>query len=820
MKLASLLVALLAAGLAPHGLRAQDVPQIAGPGRISGTVVDPESSPLANVAITLRTAADSAVITGVMTDSQGRFTLESLPLGEYRIRVSFIGFRPRESETITLSAGSPAVDLGRIALEVSAVELDAVVAAAERSGVVIEPDRTVYATASMPVADAGTGVDVLRAVPELEVDVENNVKLRGNRPVAVHINGRPAPLRGEQLANFLEQLPGNRIERVEVMPNPSARHDPEGLGGIVNIVLKDDLDLGLSGSLSAHASTRNRQFLNGRLNYQRGRLTLFAGGGLNRYDVEFSSYDRRENLLAEPVTIIEQSSTRDNRSRGWNLDWTAELKVGRQATLWSNAWMYSSTAGGGGVTDYGIFDNGNVELDRYDRASDESQGWHSYNLGAGFKQVFEQQKRELTVDARWTDGGHESRMYMTRHMYVQDGARVTLPDEVRDNDQDVGDGQLSLQADYFTPLFGGRLDIGYKAWRREQSGDNRMLVFATPEDEDPANSIFTGFEFEEIFHSLYWTWGRTFGEIGIQGGLRAERAETEFHSLVTGDEFDRPYNTLFPSANVSWTPKPGRTIRLLYSKRISRPHPYYLDPAIPVTDPLNIYMGNPDLRPSYTQSITLDGTITGKYGTLRIAPYYRYSTDVWERIRTVDEDGVATTRWENAASSKAYGSSFTISLPPSGRVTGSTSFSVYRDERDGTNIAGQQRRAAFLWSLGGNLGMKLRESLTSQIYANYFPEQSILQGRASGYLFTSISLRQQLFDNKGSISLSISDPLDLYSYDSTTRDATHVQVSRSSYTSRMVSVGITFSFGKPPEQQSRRTAPDQQQEQGETIRVR
>ena len=214
---------------------------------------------------------------------------------------------------------------------------------------------------------------------------------------------------------------------------------------------------------------------------------------------------------------------------------------------------------------------------------------------------------------------------------------------------------------------------------------------------------------------------------------------------MTGDEFDRPYNTLFPSANVSWTHAPGRTLRLLYAKRINRPHPYYLDPAVPVTDPLNRYAGNPDLRPSHTQSVTLDGTITGRYGTLRIAPYYSYSTDVWERIRTVDEDGVATTRWENAASSKAYGSNFTISLPPSGRVTGSTSFSLYRDERDGSNLDGQYRRAAFLWSLGGNVGVRIRESLTSQLYANYFPQQSILQGQASGYLFTSLSLRQQLF---------------------------------------------------------------------------
>ena len=816
MKTALFLFALLTASALERTLQAQDPTRFGGPGRITGVVVDGES-PLQNVAITLRSAADSAVITGIMTDATGRFVLEALPLGEYRIRVSYIGYLPRESETIALTAAESAVDLGSIQLEVSAVALDAVVAEAERSGVIIEADRTTYATEAMPVAETGTGVDVLRAVPELEVDVDNNVKLRGNRPAAIHINGRPAPLRGEQLANFLEQLPGNRIARVEVMPNPSARHDPEGMGGIVNIVLKDQLDLGLSGSLSANASTRNRQFLNGRLNYQRGPLTVFAGAGANRYESEQTSYDRRENLIADPITIVEQNAASDNRSHGWNLDWTAELKVGEKATLWSNAWMFNGGGSGGGVTGYDISGAG-VAQERYDRASDQSQSWHNFNIGAGFKQVFEQQKRELTIDGRWTNGGHESDILLTRHMVLQNGAPVDVPDEITDNEQDVGDGQLSLQADYFAPFAGGRIDLGYKAWRRTQNGDNLLQVFASPDDDTPASRVTSGFDFEEIFHSLYWTWARTFGRFGIQGGLRAERAETEFRSLVTGEEYERPYNTLFPSANLSWTPKPGRTVRLLYARRISRPHPYYLDPAVPVTDPLNRYTGNPDLRPSPTQSITLDGSITGRYGTLRVAPYYRYSTDVWERIRTVDEDGIATTRWENAASSKAYGSSFTISLPPSGRLTGSTSFSVYRDERDGTNIAGQQRRAALMWSLGGNVGVKIRESLTSQMYANYFPQQSILQGRASGYLFTSFSLRQQILDRKGSISVSVNDPFELFNFDSSTRDATHVQVSRSSFTSRMVTVGITYNFGRPPQQQSRRSGPEEQQ--GETIRVR
>lgn len=815
---AALFVSFIGTGSAAAQVPPSGVGQIpAGPGRITGSVTDPAGEPLSTVAITIRSATDSTLVTGEMTDESGRFRIDGLPLGRYLLRVSLVGYRPRSSEEIVLNADAPSKDLGAIQLEVSAIELDAVVAEAERAAVVIEADRTTYDTRAMPVAETGNATDVLRAVPELEVDVDNNVKLRGNQAVAIHLNGRPAPLRGEQLANFLQQLPGNRIARVEVMPNPSAKHDPEGMGGIVNIVLKDDLDLGLSGSLSANASTRNRRYLNGRLNYQKGLLTFFTGAGISTYESVSTNYDLRQNLITDPISMVEQNGTSNNTSLGWNLDWTAELKAGERATLWSNAWMYSSANERNGVTEYGILDAERVARDRYDRENDGDMTWGNYNFGAGFKQVFVPQKEELTIDARYSTGVNDSETVNTRLFHMMAGEPVDMPLELTLNDIDAGNGDLSLQADYMRPLGAGKIDVGYRAYQRTQDSDNLLSIFASPDAADPDVRTRSGYDYEELFHSLYTTYGRTFGRFGVQLGVRAELTNTKFESQVTDDHFDRDYNALFPSVNLSYTLKPGRIVRLLYSKRIRRPPPFYLDPAVPSTDPLNVYTGNPDLRPSYTQSFSADFSWSGSQGTLRVAPYYRYSTDVWERIRTVDTEGVATSRYENAASSKAYGSSFTVSLRPSGRITGSTSFSLYRDVRDGTNISSEYQRAAYMWSMGGNLGAKITESLTAQVYANHFPQQSILQGRASGYTFTSISLRQRLWGTKGSISLNVSDPLNLYRFDSDSRDATYIQTSRSSVESRVFTLGLTYNFGKPPEQQSRRSGPE---EAGETIRVR
>jgi hypothetical protein len=239
---------------------------------------------------------------------------------------------------------------------------------------------------------------------------------------------------------------------------------------------------------------------------------------------------------------------------------------------------------------------------------------------------------------------------------------------------------------------------------------------------------------------------------------------------------------------------------------------------VPSIDPLNVNRGNPDLRPTYTQSFSMDYNWSGTNGSLRVGPYFRYSTDVWERIRTVDADGIATNRWENAASSSVLGTNFTLSLPPTGKLSGSVNANVYRDERDGTNISSAYHRSAMLWSFGGNLGMKVTPTLTAQGFASYFPTQSILQGRASGYAYMSLGFRQQILDRKGSISLNVNDPLNLQRYNSSTSDATYIQTSRSNYKSRVFTLGLTYNFGKPPRQQSRRSSGPE--EAGETIRVR
>jgi ferric enterobactin receptor len=791
------------------GTTGAQVPTAAG--RISGQVITADGQPLENVGITLRSAADSAVVSGALTDRTGRFRIDGLRPGGYLLRVSALGYKPRNSEVIELAAASPQLDMGVIELEVSAVELDAIEAAAERDAVVIESDRTTYNVKAMPVAASGTVTDVLRSVPELEVDINGNVKMRGNQAVAVHVNGRPAPMQGEQLATFLQQLQGNRVDRVEVLPNPSAKYDPEGMGGIVNIVLKENSDLGLSGSLNATATTPHGWRSNGRLNYHKGRLTLFSGAGIGAQRWNDRSDDTRRNLVMQPITVVDQDSRMVRRMPHRSVDWTAELKVGRQAHLWSNGYVSSASTNSDGSTAYRIT-SGNVVRDSHDQLDTTGGGFDVFRLGGGFKQVFEARREEFTVDFTVFDRDDVSNLVQERLIRIRSGASADLPREHLLNDIDRSNRNITAQADYFRPFGSGRLELGLSSWQRLNANDNRL--FNTRQATAP--DLHSGYDYAETVTAAYTTLSRTLGKFSAQAGLRLEHTATTFESRVADASFDQGYMTLFPSFNVMYSPRAGRSARLLYSRRIGRPGAFYLDPFVPSTDPLSISLGNPRLQPTYADSYRADLTWTGSRGTMRIAPYYLRTSNIWEQIRTVDLDAVATNMWMNGSHASTVGSNFTLSLPSAGRVSGSATANLRHHTRDGRNIAADLQRTAVLWSAGANLMARVTGTMTAQFSGDRFSPSTTLQGRNPGWSYSTFALRQQVLGNKGSISLNVNDPLRLSSAEVSTRShATYTQTSTVRYQTRSATLGFTYSFGRTPQQQSRRPA----EETGETIRT-
>lgn len=244
-------------------------------GEIRGKVVEAKTeTAVARASVALRPKGSATLITGAIAGDNGHFRLQGLRPGVYSLRTTFIGFSPVVQE-VTITATEPLVEMGNIAIARVAVELTTVTVAEERAAVTIEPDRNTYRAKDVAPA-AGNASEVLDAVPSVQVDGDGKVSLRGNENVAVQINGRPTPMRGTQLAAYLKSLPANIIERIEVVPNPSAKYDPEGMAGILNIVMKQNVDLGLSAGLTTAMSQEDRYNASGNIGYQRGAFSSFT----------------------------------------------------------------------------------------------------------------------------------------------------------------------------------------------------------------------------------------------------------------------------------------------------------------------------------------------------------------------------------------------------------------------------------------------------------------------------------------------------------------------------------------------------------------
>ncbi|HEU4883140.1 MAG TPA: carboxypeptidase regulatory-like domain-containing protein, partial [Longimicrobium sp.] len=378
-------------------------PAAAQNGTVTGTVVEsPSGRPLPAVSVTLRVAGDTTTVAGANTDAAGRFRIAVAP-GTYTLQASRLGYGSGRRPGVSVTAGGTA-DVGNVELAAATLLLEEVQVRTEAATAIVAADRTIYSTRDMPVAAGGMATDVLRSVPELEVDVNGGVQLRGTA-AQIYLNGRPAPMQGESLELFLQQFPADRIDRIEVIPNPSARFEAEGAGGIVNIVLKKNVDLGLSGSVFANTSSRGEVGSGGRLTYQRGRLTLFGGGFLRRSDRTTTSFDLRQNLLTTPITLLQQDATNDRTGLSGNFDMTSEFALTERTTLRGEIGVFRNGWDADGVTLYTEMDEARIATELYDRASENRNTRVSADLSAGFRHSFAPTESERREQQRTREGG-------------------------------------------------------------------------------------------------------------------------------------------------------------------------------------------------------------------------------------------------------------------------------------------------------------------------------------------------------------------------------------------------------------------------------
>jgi ferric enterobactin receptor len=796
--------------------RAPGVAPPAGAGEIRGIVVDSESNtPLTSAAVALWSAADSALVTGAVTRADGSFRIEGLRPGRYYLRVSTLGYAAWTSAEVTIAEASPRTSVGTLRLTRSAIALDGVEVEVDRPTISMAPDRNTYRARDIAPA-GGSASDVLQAVPSVQVDADGKVSLRGNENVAVQINGRPAPMRGAQLAGYLQQLPANLVERVEVIPNPSARYDPDGMAGIINIVMKQDADLGVSGGFTLGAATAERYTASGNLGYQRGPLTLFTFYGFNLDERKITGINDRErhDALRTPLWFSEQEIAGEASNGGHNLSANLDYRLSRRDVLSTSLMANRRSATEASLSAYSEFDAARALTARYDRLRDSDGRNRMLDYTLAFKRTLEPQRHELATELRFNRSDERDRTDLWRQP-LGTGAQSVGRLEAENNRTDALTYQLTAQADYTRPLAARtKLETGYKGNARWLDRDYTVVKDPLGSGDWARSELSNAFEFDEQVHAIYGVLTQGAGRFELQGGLRAEYADRDF--ALADESFPHDYTSFFPSAIVSYTPREGSLLKASYSRRIRRPGTWELNPFPVFFDAQNVFIGNPNLNPEYTDAFELGYQRTGRLGSLQISPFYRRTSDIIRFIintaDVIDGREVTSVSFQNLETGSSWGSDVNGSLRFGKRFSGLGSFNVFKMVTEGSGGETSLSSDAVSWSARLSANAELTRSLTLQAMYFYRAPMNIERGRFSSFSMTNLTLRQKLPGDRATLSLRFADPFNTMGFRVEAGDDNLTQITERRFDARAVHLTLQYSFGQAPRIRQRR--PEQAPEGG------
>lgn len=768
-------------------------------GEIRGRVVEAASqTPIGTATVSVTGPGAAAPAASASSDTDGTFRVGNLRPGRYRVRIRAMGYTPRLLPPVEILASAPRVDVGSVVLTPSPVELVPIEVRAQQADVQLAPDRNTFVVRDLPSARGGTALDVLRNVPAVDVDIDNVVSLRGNSGVVVQINGRASLLKPAQLGNFLAQLPADMVDKVEVVPNPSARENPEGVAGIINIVLKRRADAGTSGGLTLGGGTTGRADIGGNLGYQRGPLSLYGSYGFLRDNRPRSETIYRENTYLTPLTYLEETGTRSQVPLAHTLTGSAGYKLGAHDELTADL-VYSarSEAESNGIL-YRDLDAAHAVTGLRDRWTRGTNDEFTLIATLGHEHVFSGDGHRLTTELRFNRQREGGRNSIAARTLAPDGTPADTSALESQTSWEHPD-EYSLKVDYTRPLSSRvRLQAGYEGSLQHFHTTLGTLVFDPAQAAYlPDSSRISDFTYDQLVHAAYGMLDAQVGKFQLEGGVRVERATTRFHLTTLNATYDNPYNSVFPSGLIAYNIDDAHQLKLSYSTRIRRPDESdLLDPTPRIQDPLNISLGNPYLKPEYIRAVELGLQRTAGRMTIQVTPFWRHTIDAVRTIRTIDSAGVATRTFANVATSDAYGADATVALS-GGRLSGFASASAYRQVSNASNLAQDISVRTFGWSARTNASFRVSRTIDLQALLSYQAPMTVEQGRNSSRTRFSFAAREKVMGDRMSVTLRVIDPFNTSRERSTTIDPRFYQTSDRRRAIRGLILSVNWMFGRP-----------------------
>ncbi|MCW4470554.1 TonB-dependent receptor [Flavobacterium sp. MFBS3-15] len=759
------------------------------PGSISGKVIDSNTKETIPY-VTISVKEGDAVISGGITDDNGTFSVKNLPLKSYTVEILFMGYKAQHL-TANLTADTKTLDLGTITMEEEATMLNEVEVVKEISTIEQKIDRKVITVGRDLTTAGGTASEIMNNIPSVNVDQDGKISLRGNQNVRILVDGRPTNIDPAQL---LKQIPSTSIKTIELITNPSAKYNPEGMSGIINIILHKNANDGFNGNFNAGVTFGETPKFNNSLdmNYRTGKVNFFGNIGSNFGKYFNNGHVERHDIMSDQLVDV----INDNEGVLGKIGMDYYINDNNTLSFYTNQNYFTGEATIGTDIVYGA----GTGLDNISQRSalDGDNKNNSYNVA--YKHKFTKEGHTLDFEANYNDS--RSTQDVRYRTVTGTETPVLYADRLIDDRTNV-----TANLDYVNPLTEkSKLELGAEA--RLIRTDNTYNT-TNPNVTNP-NLMDSGYTYDVDIYSAYATFGQRFEKFSYQLGARFESYQVNNDFNNGQAVFKDDYFTVYPSAYLTYTPSVSNMYQLSFSRRVDRPSIEQTKPVREFSTPLLTSLGNPELLPQFTQSVEFNYTrMFGQGSSITGGVYYRFINDEINRIFYPDESTENTQdqimSFGNFDKNSAYGFELSANykifkwwdIQPAidfSSISQRGTVSVLEPGSDDDYEMVERSVDVNAFNARLNSNFRVNQRLSFLLFGFYRGAVNGVQNESKDMYKIDSGARYSLLDNKMSLSLRFNDMFNMMHY-GFSADNPFPQSGEFRWESRTVYFGLNYMFG-------------------------
>jgi len=775
-------------------------------GRISGNVIDSVTKqPMDYTTITLFRATGKSPLTGMLTDEKGNFKLDNVKPGTYRLEITFVGYPTKVVNNVITTLSKPDKNLGTILVKPGSKKLDEVNITGAKSLIENRIDKIVYNAEKDLTSAGGNATDILQKVPLVAVDINGNISLRGDGNVRVLINGKPSGATSSNLADVLKAIPADQIKTIEVITSPSAKYDAEGTAGIINIITKSSNVSGVSGSVSGGVGTRQNNG-NASISYNKNRFSLTANFGGNLTWPQTSLTDFQQSFQTASVNTYQDNSGSSVIKRHADVgNLTGTYDINNYNNI-SSTFKLTQTPFSSNQTSASTFTDFNNAANNaaYTSMANVQTHQNAFDWNIDYTHKFKKEGHEISLSTQWSHNSANVN-YLTTY-----SSRYTN----QQSTDDATGNEYTIQLDYTDPITKNfKLEAGGKTIFRDIASDantflaNNLGIYTYNAAQsfiyDYNQNVYAGYA--ELTYAL--PKGYT-----VMAGLRVE------NTAITGDPqnttqpnltpFTQSYTTFVPSFTVQKQLTPSQTMKISYSKRISRPSLTYLNPYLNQSNPLSQSQGNPTIGAEVVQAVELNYNAFVGTAIINGSVFYRHTTGLIEGIATPISVTTANgstqqgtlTQYANIGTNNSLGASVYGSVNPIKIITlrGQATAYTYNPDPSGLFSADHTQAGTYImYNAFGGASLTTKSGFVTELFTIQSSPRRTIQGTNPSFGLFGIGVRQQFWEKRASLGINAMQPFSEYKhFDTHISSPGFTTNSYVAFPFRSVGLTFSYSFGK------------------------